>query len=186
MAETTALGWSITANIDGNRQIVLQSFFAADASAEEANAQLDFANAILDRQRAKYEIPDLEKEASKLRDEISQAEQDIAEAQVNHDKAQASLDEQIAKLQGLSEDEFKAGYANHRNTGRQGSYTPKGATKANMERIETDINRASEAKSKNDGERDQFLANIGIALNRRRDRIKEIEARLGELRGQLG
>lgn len=184
--EATALGWSITANIDGNRQIVLQSFFALDASDEDANAMLDKANRLVDRMRAKYEIPGLKEERAKYVAEIAQAEQDIAEAELNHGKAQASLDVQIATLQDDARKAFEAGYERFKHDGRQGSYAPKGADKTNQDRFASAVEQAKAAKLKNDNERDQAMQGFGIALARRRDAVVELDKKIADLEAQFG
>ncbi len=184
--EATALGWSITANIDGNRQIVLQSFFAADATPADANAMLDMANALVDRQRAKYEIPDLEKERAKYIDEIKQATLDLAESEQNFLKAQAELDVQASEFQASKDETLKAGYDAHVAGGRQGAYTPKGNTISTIARMDTALKQVAETKQKNENERAQAQQGMEIAIGRRNDRIAEIDRRLAELKAQIG
>lgn len=186
MSETTALGFSITANIDGNRQIVFQSFIALDAPDSEANANLDRINGLIDRMRAKYELPALKEERAKYAAEIAQAKQDIAEAELNHGKAQASLDVQIETLLADRKMEFEAGYERFRHDGRQGTYAPKGAAKVNLDRMDSAVEQAKAAKHKNDQERDQAMAGFSIALARRSDAVDELDKKIADLEAQFG
>ena len=75
---TPAIGYSITANIDGNRRIVFQHFVAADEDDASVNANLDRIMGLVDRQRARYEIPGLAEELETLTNTMAQYEEDRA------------------------------------------------------------------------------------------------------------
>lgn len=185
MSETTALGWSLTANIDGNRQIVFQSFIALDATDEDVNAMLDRANRIVDRMRAVYEIPELKARRDKFLSEISQAEQDIAEAEHNHQKAVAGLQEQIKELQRLRGQEFEAAYERHRHDGRQGTFVPKGATKANLDRMDAGAEQYRKDIERAEAERQQSINGFNVALQRRRDEVDLLNRQIEEAEAKI-
>lgn len=181
-----AIGISITANVDGNRQIVFQHFYAADLPDAEINAGIDRMMNFSDRQRARYELPELREERRKIMDENAQYAEDLATAEANHERAQAGLDVQIETLQSDHKEAFETAYAEHRRSGRTGSFVPKGVIATNLERLKMGIAQADETKKKNDEERRQFLQNMQIAMDRRTARLAVLADKIAELEKVLG
>lgn len=188
MADTNvpAIGISVTANVDGNRQIVFQHFYAADMPDAEINAGIDRLMRFTDRQRFRYELPDLREEQRKYQAEEAQYEQDLATAETEHARAQAGLDVQIETLQGDTKELFEAGYAEHIAGGRTGSYQPKGTNKANLDRLAAGIRQAEETKKKNDAEREQFIQNGNITRERRQKHLAMLADKIAEIEKALG
>lgn len=188
MSETTtpAIGFSITANVDGNRQIVFQGFFEQDEDDTVANARLDRVMRLTDRQRALYELPTLKAERQKYISELAQYEEDVATAEVEYKKAQAAVDVQILEFNANKQEAKEAGYAAHIKGGRQGAYVPKGATERSIALAEQSIENAKAEKLKNDAEREQFLQSVAIAVQRREVEVAKLNEKIGDLEKALG
>lgn len=181
-----AIGYSITANIDGNRQIVFQHFVAADEDDASVNANLDRIMGLVDRQRARYEIPGLAEELETLTNTMAQYEEDRARVDLEYDKAMATLDVQIEEMAGKRKEFFDDGYAQHKSSGRQGSYKPQGMVKTNIARVENAIEQAKEAKTKNLNERAQATENLEISITRHKARIALVTERIAKLKESTG
>lgn len=183
---TPAIGYSITANIDGNRQIVFQHFVAADEDDASVNANLDRIMGLVDRQRARYEIPGLAEELETLTNTMAQYEEDRARVDLEYDKAMATLDVQIEEMAGKRKEFFDQGYEQHKSSGRQGSYKPQGMVKTNIARVENAIEQAKEAKTKNLNERAQATENLEISITRHKARIALVTERIAKLKESTG
>lgn len=183
---TPAIGYSITANIDGNRQIVFQHFVAADEDDASVNANLDRIMSLVDRQRARYEIPGLQEELDTLTNTMAQYEEDRARVDLEYDKAMATLDVQIEEMAGKRKEFFDQGYEQHKSSGRQGSYKPQGMVKTNIARVENAIEQAKEAKTKNLNERAQATENLEISITRHKARIALVTERIAKLKESTG
>ena len=184
--EVSAIGYSVTANIDGNRQIVFQHFIAADADDAQVNKDLDRLMKLVDRQRAIYELPEIQTELDQLAEEISQYTQDKVEtAEANFAKAQADLDLQIATMQGERKKVFETAYEQHNRSGRGSAFEPRGQTKVALERADAGIRQAEDQKQKNEAERAQFLLTIDGNIQRRKDRIAILEAKKATLAAKV-
>lgn len=183
---TPAIGYSITANIDGNRQIVFQHFVAADEDDTSVNANLDRIMGLVDRQRARYEIPGLAEELETLTNTMAQYEEDRARVDLEYDKAMATLDVQIEEMAGKRKEFFDQGYEQHKSSGRQGSYKPQGMVKTNIARVENAIEQAKEAKTKNLNERAQATENLEISITRHKARIALVTERIAKLKESTG
>jgi hypothetical protein len=184
--EVSAIGYSITTNIDGNRQIVFQHFIAADATDAQVNADLDRLMALVDRQRAKYEIPDAQAELDKMREEISQFTEDKeAIAEANYQKGVAAADVELATLRSQREKVINEAQAAHRNNGRQGAFKPIGHVKTTLERIDTGIEQIVESKGKMAAERDFYVQNVEANIQRRRDRVVILQEKIDRLTAQV-
>lgn len=178
------IGYSITANIDGNRQMVFQHFVPQDATDDQVNADLDRIMRLIDRQRSVYELPELREELHKLSEEIAQYNEDmVTQAEVNFGKAQAELHVQLETLQKDHKKVFDEAYAAFRNNGRQGQFEPKGQTKANLERLDAGIRQITEQLGKNAAERDFFQKNTQANIERRLARIDMLKAKIAEREG---
>lgn len=175
-----AIGYSITANIGGERQIVFQHFVGADENDAQVHKALDRINKLIDRMRSQYSLPDLKAERDKYLAEIAQYEEDVAVAQSNHDVAQASLDVQIEEAGRTAKTIFDDSYAEHVKSGRQGEYKPKGQTKMQLDRADAAVREAVAAKVKNDAERQQFLDNVGASIEVRRKNVAILNEKIAD------
>lgn len=184
--EVSAIGYSVAANVGGDRQLTFQHFIASDATNAEVNADLDRIMGIVDRQRAVYQMPEVQDELDKLHEEISQYTEDkVTTAEANFHRAQADLDVQIATLQADHKKAFEAAYARHTTSGRRGDFKPTGQTGAALDRIDAGIRQLVEQKDKNENERAQFILAIDGNIQRRRDRIALLEGKLADLKAKV-
>jgi Zn-dependent oligopeptidase len=175
----SVIGYSVTANIDGQRQMVFQHFVAQDATDEEVNRDLDRIMRLVDRQRAIYELPDMRDELEKLSDEIAQYTEDkTTSAEANFRKAQAEIDVQLETMQADEKRVREEAYDAFRKSGRQGQFEPKGHVKAQLERLAVGIREAINAKAKNESERDFYVQNIDGNIQRRRERIALLQEKI--------
>jgi hypothetical protein len=184
-ASVPAIGFSMTVDISQGRQMVLQGFFPHDESDEAVNARLDRALSFADRQRSKYEIPVLSEERAKLRDELAQYEEDVALAEENFKKSQATFDVQILEAQGEIRRIEEEGAAKAMRSGKVGGYKPQGQTAHNISIIKKQIEDYAKQKEGNVAERENFLNNIRISIERRMARIAMLDEKIAELEKAL-
>lgn len=177
-----AIGYSITANLGGDRQVVFQHFVAHDQPDVEVNAAIDRIMGFIDRQKAVQELPELQKELDELSEAISQFTQDKQDtAEANYNKAQASLDIENEALQRQRKQVGDTAYEEHARSGRGGEFKPRGQTKMALERIDSGLERIAAEKARNTAERDQFLLTIDGNIKRRQDRIEVLGRKRLEL-----
>lgn len=179
--QVVALGYSIVGSVSDNAQITFHHAIAEDEDDKSVNAKLDRIFGLIDRLRAKYEAPALRKELQDLEDMNAQVVEDMDSSANNYKKAQADLDVQIATFQSEYAKYSQVAQEQYKASGRGGAYEPKGQTKIALDRIKMGVDAAIEAKVRNDNERDQFLANIGVSTKRREVRIEIVKARLAEI-----
>jgi chromosome segregation ATPase len=181
-----AIGFSITANIDGNRQTVFQGFFDENEDDKTVNKRIDRVMRLVDRQRSIYEIPGLKEELLKLTDELAQYNEDVDKAEGEFQKAQATLDVQVVEVQQTRAKEEEAGRADHARSGKLGSYKPGGNRARNLELCQKQIEDIKKQKETNAAERQQFLDNIKISIERRQARIEILKVKIADLEQALG
>ena len=168
--DAPALGFSITANIEGDRQIVVQSFVPLDAEPGDIDALLDKVMRRLDRQKAYYEVEAVAAEAAKIASTLSQFEEDLSRVGANFERAraqreielderrqqraaerlrvEAEIDGQLLDMNGRRDAEFTSGMDEARRGGRLGEYKPTGSRKRNIELIDAQIENVRGMKIK--------------------------------------
>jgi hypothetical protein len=158
--EVLAVGWSIVANLGGDRQITFQSAFAVDMTDAEKNKLLDDTMALVDRQKARSELPDVRAELFKHRETLAQYEEDLGRVDTMEAEKVAELQRQIAELEDETSyerlrdaamaplmekhaeiaaarmSEWNAGQAEFDRAGKQGAYQPRGHRQVNLDRID--------------------------------------------------
>ena len=184
--QVLAIGYSIVGAISDKAQITFNHAVADDETDASVNAKIDRIMGIIDRQVAKYEIPALAKELRDLEDMNAQSVEDMAQSELNFQREQAALDVQIATFNSERKKYFDAAAAKAARSGRGGDYKPRGGDAAVLDRQDAGVRAALEAKARNEAEREQFLANIGISNTRREVRIGIIKARLAEINELVG
>lgn len=177
---TPAIGFSITANLGGERQIVFQHFVGQDEDDKTVNARLDRLMMFVDRLKAKTDLPELRDELAKLETTLAQFEEDRARLETEHVAAQARLDLQGNTLAKDIDKLLREGEAAFRAAGRQGAYTPQGLAKASIERVQFGLNQVTEEKARASAERDQALANMAISVKRYSEHIETLKAKIAE------
>lgn len=181
-----AIGFSVTANIDGDRQVVFQGYFEQAEDDVTVNARIDRIMALTDRQRSKYKLPGLKEEHRKLTDELAQYKQDVDEAEVNFAKAQATLDVQMLEHGKNRAKLVNDGVASHNARGKVGDYEPKGALAASIRNIDMAMQEAKDRKVHNEAEKKVHLDNVAIAINRRHARLALLEQEIADLERLFG
>ena len=181
-----AIGFSITANIDGNRQVVFQGFFDENEEDKVVNRRVDRVMHLIDRQRSIYEIPGLKEELQKLTDELAQYNEDVGKAEIEFEKAQATLDVQFLEVQQTRAKEHEAGLAEHKRSGKMSGYKPAGNRARNLELCQKQLDDIKKQKETNAAERQQFLDNIKASIERRQTRIEILKTKIADLEQALG
>ena len=180
-----ALGYSIVANLGGDRQITVQCFVGSDEPLASINKKIDRALAVVDRQKARYELDDLHEERHKTAQTLAQFEEDLARLDLDFEASQDSLRKQITEVLALSNAEFDKGYAEHIASGRRGDYKPIGATKQAIAASEMQKRQIEEAMHKNASERDQALQQTTISVQRFKQALATLEAKIAEREAKL-
>jgi len=166
----TALGFSITANLDGNRQIVVQSFVPLDMPGSEIDAIFDRVMGRIDRQRARYEIDEVQADLDKHVQTLAQFREDLDRLEQEHQtnqakrqieidervkqrpaerkKAEAECDVHILEVQQMRQKEWESGAQEHARAGRSGSYKPMGARARNLELADQRLDELKTLKGK--------------------------------------
>lgn len=181
-----AIGFSVTANVDGDRQVVFQGYFEQAEDDAVVNARIDRIMALTDRQRSKYKLPGLREEQRKLADELAQYKQDVDEAELNFNKAQATLDVQALELGKNRARIHNDGLQQHNVLGKSGSYVPKGAAAASLANLDKALEEVKDRKTTNEAEKKVHLDNVSIAINRRHARLALLEQEIADLERLFG
>ena len=185
-APAAAIGYSVVANLGGDRQLTCQCFVGEDESDATVNGKLDRIFAVMDRQRARYEINDVNEDLAKHRETLAQLEADLARIDTDFARAQASLDVQLGEIRSQAEAAQQEGYDTHASTGRRGDYKPAGITLATIQRAASAERQVTDEKAKNAAERDQHRANALITVDRYKKAIVEREAKVAALLALTG
>lgn len=182
-AKEPAIGYSITANLNGDRQIVFQHFVG---EGDDLNGTLDKIMAAVDRQQAIYKIPELESERKQLTGQIEQGEKDLAAIEADYQGRVAARNKRVLDLQADAKTTFDAAYQEHVKSGRNATtFEPRGLTKQKLAGVEHDLQALVEAAVKDDAERDLALSNLRENNARRQMRIAAIDAEIAELRAKV-
>jgi hypothetical protein len=188
--QAPAIGFSVTTNLDGNRQIVLQGFFAADTATPEANATLDKVLVLADRQKARYELPEVEEELFKHRETLSQYEEDKASLDVRHQHEQARREVEIAEMERVRPEERakKEALINADILAMQqhrAQVVEQGAESQWDAQYDAVLAAARAEHAKAEAERDFALKNLEVSIKRFQDAIANREAKIERLRATI-
>lgn len=171
IVQTPAIGASIAINIGGDRQLTLQAFFERDADESEANRVLDKMRCLANRQKAFADIERLAKELADHRKALKRFEEDLDRAESEHaEKVQAREDE-IAALTKKATEIHDAAYARFTSSGKQAGFELRGGDKSAVERIKSDIGKASTEIAKLANERTQYIGQLEKNQERYREEI---------------
>lgn len=181
-----AIGYSMIANLPGDRQVTVQCFVAHDEPDDVVNARFDRIFRFIDRQKARYELQDFEEELPKLRETLAQFEEDFAAVDARFEKQQAEADLQILELNKKAEEIEANARSAHNIAGRRGSFKLVGADESNVRNIRSGIEQIKLGKEKAVNERDEHKRNLDISLERHRKGIANLEAKMALRRRLLG
>ena len=175
-----ALGYSITANLGGNTQIVVQCFAGEDEPDAIVNGKIDRVMRVIDRQRAKYEIIDLRSELDTLTLNVARARENLAIIDRDTEKRLAQFDVQILETQRSKQATLDKWYAHQRGTGRSGTGQPGGSTKSSLDGHEAAIKSYQEQKESLKAEQAKGRAEFDANLPRFNQEVERIQAKIAE------
>ena len=175
-----AIGYSMVANLPGDRQLTMQCFVAEDESDADIRAKLDRAFGFLDRQKARYEIPDIEERIEQQQAQLSQMAFDLEAADKAFDEAQAGLAEQAAQVGAAKKTVTDAAYEAFTRSGRQGEHRLRGTDLAHVERADNQLASIKAEMEKNVAERDAHRNQILVGKKRYELAIEKDRAKLVE------
>lgn len=138
--DVPALGMSIQVDLGAGRVATLQTFVPSDMSLPEVNRMLDKMTAAGDRQRAHYMLEELNRDLLKQEKELVQAQVDFAQHNVVFGQTQAKRTADLERQQTVVVNYTTALSTDER---KRGPVQPKGADKANLQRV---TNAAEEMK----------------------------------------
>lgn len=186
-APAPALGYSIVANLGGDRQITVQCFVGEDEPLSTINAKLDRALAVVDRQKARYEIDEIREDLSKHEKTYAQFVEDAERIELDYQQSQKGLNDEIEKLAALHDETRDAGYQAHVSSGRRGGFAPSGHLKQQLSAINGQKLQLAEARDKNTAERDAAISQLAISkaryeaeIDRLKTKIAAVEAKIGD------
>lgn len=186
VTKVPAIGYSITANLDDRRQIVVQCFVDEDADDGTVKAKLDRALSFVDRAVARYSI-------KKLRDELAQHEVATKNGRENLDKlnqefehAQAAREVEIAAMSEKIDDEIRHAKAKFEQSGRRGDFHLNGAPEANVRNMRVSMEQVKTAMAKAKSEKEQAEQQFTKSMERFHEESERRKKEIAELEGLLG
>lgn len=183
MPETTqapALGYSIVANLGGDRQMTVQCFADSEEPVASIHAKIDKAMVVIDRQRAKYRLTELVEERHKQAVTLGRAEDDLARVEGEFQTEQARIDAQLGYLSEQIAEIDKVANARGRTGGAVG------AEKARQKAMREEVKSLVEVKSKQQAEREQHRQNVIISIARFKESIEKLDQDLAECKALIG
>lgn len=188
-----ATGLNVVIGISNDRQISFQSGYEGDEADVSIMARLDRMFMFADKLKARYEIEDIGEQIRKNLAERAKFEDHVRTSTTNTEHALAMFDvelqemkdrreiekarklaemnAEIVAMQEMRGDVFNQGVENFTKQGRMGSYVPRGADKANLDRIDLGIKKAGEARDtileQWDADYDAVLAKNAAAREKR-------------------
>lgn len=206
--KVVATGFNLVINLAGERQITFQSGYEGDETDEAVYARIDRMMKIGDRYKARYSIPEIEADLAKQEETVANLLVDKARLDVEFEASQAARHDEIRKCQetanahildlGQRKGEVeKSGQEDWAARGRRGEYKAQGASKVEVDRLDTAMHAAGEARdkavegirldiAKADAERQRAEENQAISLERWNKAIVDTKARLADMRKLAG
>lgn len=179
-AVVPALGYSITANLAGEKQIVFQCYVGQDEDDAAVNAKLDRVIAFVDRLKARAELPDLRDELSKHEKTVAQFDEDRAKLDNQFRSAAAIAELKIKTLVADKEKMFAAAEAQFRKDGRVGDFNPTGHTRTNLDRQDAGIKAIEDEIEAMRNQRAIEIENVDISRRRFQQEIDRLLAKIAE------
>lgn len=164
--KAAAIGVSVTCNLGGTRQVVLQTFYPQDAPPKELHAALDSLMSLADRQEAKYSLPDLYEELEKHEAAVRNLQADVARVDEQFFARMATLEAEYVKHMAEADRIFQEGYDIHVNEGKQGEYKPQGNRQQAFKVTGAAAAKVKEQITKENAEREQSLTGVMTNLER--------------------
>lgn len=179
VVQVPAIGVSITANVDGDRQVVFQTAIDPATTDKEVDALLDRLMGFASRQKLIHDIVGMHKDLKQMSLDIDRFTIQEADTKLRAKVANAELDVQILEWSRQKKSILDAGYTAHNlNPNRRGEYKPRGQDEVQVNRIDAAIKDAQECKAKNDEGLIAETENHQTNIERRKARIEELTAEI--------
>jgi len=182
--QTPAIGFSVTANLGGTKQIVLQHFVDGTESPETINAAIDKIVLVATRQEAIADIPGLEKELAKLEKTLSRFEEDRATVDKDFAAKKDALAEQVKQLTAKSERIHSEAYDQQIASGRSFSGLA-GSKRAEDNAVQSGIRQVKDQIDKLDAERAEYVKQLDVSKARYAEDIAQHKALIAEKRALI-
>lgn len=165
---------------DDGSMIELTSIIPEDCAQDGLQARIEKLNGAARAVRAKTQLPALRAEAAETEKILNQNKQRRAEMVAGYEERQRQHDEQILRGRELIADLTAAGEAAWRESGRQGSYDPRGHDKRRINDMSNAIAGHEAAKSKADGDHLVGLSGIENEIARKTTALEILDRRIKE------
>jgi hypothetical protein len=171
VSEAPALGFSLVANLGDNRQMTCQAFVGVDEDLPTIHARIDKVQAVIDRQRARYEMSDILKERETAAKTLERGKDDLARVEADYQANLKANDERLVAIaSGLAEVDNKAAAR-----GRGG---PVGGDRSRVNTLNYERQEIAATKAKNAAERDQYLQNVLVSIERFEEAVADCDRRI--------
>lgn len=180
MAETIkvpAIGLSITANVDGDRQVVFQTAIDPAEDDKDINALLDRLMGFASRQKMIHDIVGMKKALKAAGEDVEKLQVQLDQTAANRKIAAAQLDIEILEYNKQKKHLFDTGYqAWSLSDNRRGEYKPRGEAQMRIERLDQMIKDNADKKVTNEEGYGAEVENFETNIKRRRLYIEELTA----------
>ena len=182
-SEVPALGMSIQVDLGLGRVATLQTFVPSDASQVEVNRMLDKMTRAGDRQRAHYRLEELHRDLLEEQRKHVQMQADQQANIVAFNETQQKRQREIEQREKALINYHEARKAVDADTGRRNPSEPKGAVRANLERLETAVKEGRQAIVDADLAHASERANYEGSLTTHQKAIERIEKEIARCEG---
>lgn len=174
-----AIGVSITANVDGDRQVVFQTAIDPAEDDKEINALLDRLMGLASRQKMIHDIVGMKKAMKTAGEDIKNLEVQLAQSQSNRKVAAAQLDIETLEYAKQKKHILDTGYqAWSMSDSRRGEYKPRGDDAVKIGRLEQLIKDNADKKTANEEGFGAEVENFETNIKRRKLYIEELTAEI--------
>ena len=184
--EVTAIGCSVTMNLGGDRQIVLQSHFASDMGVADQNGVIDRLLLLGDRQKARYDLEREEDQFREVGENLIKILDGIPFAEANYKRQMAALNVELMTKREAKDQEYKEGYDEFLARGGKGAYAPKGHRQAALNRMDNDIAAVEEKIKAAPNDRAQHRQELIKSVLHYQGDLKRRRAKINALRETAG
>jgi len=168
-----AIGYSIVANLGDDRQMTIQCFVGEDEKLADTHERIDRVLSIVDRQKARYSLKELHKDRAKQAQTLAQGEEDFARIELDHDTAKSSF---AIRQKEIAEERESI----HASAHAAGRGKPVGAAASRDAALGRELKEIEQSLEKNEAERNQYRANVLISIERFRQAVEALDARIAE------